>query len=295
MTSAPLAAQRESGDVAAFVETLGENQLLSGEAAGRLLGSFPATAVVEPESTEEVQAVMAAAARTGVNVLPAGSGSWLPAGGWASGADVVLSTRRLDEVTHYEPADLTATVGAGLAWTALQSLLDEKGQWLPLDPPGVMKGTVGGVVAAGVSGSLRGHFGATRDTVLGLEVVTGDGRRLEVGGRVVKNVAGYDLVRLLTGSRGSLGVITRVSVRLFPKSAADVTAVFTGSMEDAVEMARGAATAPVPVASIELQGGAEWSVAVRLLGGTNEVRDSMERVVAAMGRGPTSTLEGEAS
>ena len=158
---------------------------------------------ITPGSIDEVRDLVRQATRDGSTLMPAGSGSWLEAGGWGGEADRVVSMSGFGGILHYEPADLTLTAGAGLPWSELETAVRANGQWLPVDPPGVRSGTVGGLVAAGGAGSLRGLYGAVRDVVLGVEAVTGGGHLLELGARVVKNVAGYDLVRLLTGSRGA--------------------------------------------------------------------------------------------
>ncbi len=305
--------------VAAACEVLREDQVLKGESARAWMAGSGRDrmpeAVLFPESTEEVQAVMRAAIDNAIRLLPAGSGSWLGAGGWGREADAIVSTARMDAVVHYEPADLTLTAGAGLGMAALAELADRSGQWLPMDGPGCAEGTLGAVVACGVPGPLQGRYGGVRDNVLGLEVVTGDGRILRVGGRVVKNVAGYDMVRLFTGSRGSLGVITRVSVRLFPRPGADMTLCFHGGVDEVVAMARGVCTAAFPVAAVEVvsDGGTRTDpggdgagraddeeaagdggmvLAVRLLGGTEEVAEARARTLAGLGREPDEELSG---
>ena len=253
-------------------------------------------AVVFPETAEEAEAVARSANEAGTSLLPAGRGSWLGAGGWARDGGRIVSTAQMDAVHHYEPADLTLTAGAGIGLDRLAQVLEPNGQWLPFDAPACDSGTLGAAVACGVSGPLGAHYGATRDNVLGLEVVTGDGRILRIGGRVVKNVAGYDLVRLLTGSRGSLGIITRVSVRLFPRPETDVTLLFAGEVAAVVAIARNVCTHEVPVASVEViegdEGGAGHAavVAVRLLGAVGEVRESRSRIVAAVGAEPVAAL-----
>ena len=255
--------------------------------------------VVLPESAEEVQAVVLEAGEAGTRLLPAGRGTWLGAGGWGvdPGDPRIVSTERLNAVHHYEPADLTLTAGAGIGLDHLARVLEPNGQWLPFDGPACDTGTLGAAVASGVSGPLSARYGATRDNVLGLEVVTGDGRVLRIGGRVVKNVAGYDLVRLFTGSRGSLGVITRVSVRLFPRPDADVTLLFGGDTGGAVAAARRVCTHEVPVAAVEVIEGDEGgvgraaAVAVRLLGGVDEVEESRARLAAVLGVEPSAAFE----
>ena len=291
---------------AAVREVLREDQVVEDDDARAWAPEASPGAVLFPESAEEVQAVVRAAIATGVRLLPAGNGRWPGAGGWGREARAIVSTARMDGVVHYEPADLTLTAGAGLGMRALGELADRSGQWLPVDAPGCGDGTLGATVACGVSGPLQGRYGGVRDNVLGLEVVTGDGRILRIGGRVVKNVAGYDMVRLFTGSRGSLGVITRVSVRLFPRPGADVTLCFRGGAAEVVEMARAVCTGTFPVATVEIVGACagkrtrearEWDggglvLAVRLLGGTEEVEEAHARTVAGVGRGPDEVLAG---
>ena len=237
-----------------------------------------------------------AAAETGTRLLPAGRGSWLAAGGWGREARVIVSMSRMDAVAHYEPADLTLTAGAGIGMDALADMLAPNGQWLAADGPGCDGGTLGATVSCGVSGPLAPRYGRVRDNVLGLEVVTGDGRLLRIGGRVVKNVAGFDMVRLFTGSRGSLGLITRASVRLFPLPAADVTLRFgAGNAPEAVAKARAVCAGAVQAASVEVFGGDAMAVVVRLLGGAEEVREACDRVAGSVGEAPDEVLSGAGS
>ena len=249
-----------------------------------------------PESVEEAAAIVRAANEAGTRLLPAGLQSWLGAGGWTRPADVTVSCARLGAVRHYEPADLTLTADAGLGLAELDDILRPNGQWLPADAPGAGAGTLGGLVACGVSGPLQGRYGALRDNVLGLDVVTGSGRVLQIGGRVVKNVAGYDLVRLFTGSRGSLGLITSVSVRLFPRPEADLTLCYAGDIAEIVELARTVCTSPLPVAAVEVERADGDAVcAVRLLGGAGEVEDVRARLAGLVGREPEQSLPGDES
>ena len=283
------------------LDLLPDGRVLVGDAAREWSRGFGADAVVFPANVDETRALVRVANETGTRLLPAGSGSWLGAGGWSRAGCVVVSTEGMDAVRHYEPADLTLTAGAGLGWAELAGVLRPNGQWLPVDPPGARAGTVGAAVACGVSGPLQGRYGATRDNVLGLEVVTGDGRVLRIGGRVVKNVAGYDLVRLLTGSRGSLGIITSVSVRLFPRPETDRTLLFAGRAEEAVATARKVCTSALPVAAVEVvegaggevgTGGEGMVVAVRVLGGAWEAEEVCARVAARVGVEAGSELRG---
>jgi glycolate oxidase FAD binding subunit len=157
-------------------------------------------------------------------------------------------------IVEYEPADLTLTAMAGIRGRDLLSRTSSSGQWLPLDPPGWGDATLGGLLATGESGSVAQIYGRTRDLTLGLTLVAGDGRVLDVGGRVVKNVAGFDLVRLAVGSRGALGLITRASVRLFPRPERDVGLLVSApSIDELLPAARSVITSPLPLAGAELR------------------------------------------
>jgi glycolate oxidase FAD binding subunit len=137
--------------------------------------------------------------------------------------DVVLSTRRLNRILEHEPGDLTAIVEAGLRLSELQAALEPHGQMLALDPPG--DPTIGACLAGDLSGPRRHRYGAMRDLVIGVTVVLADGTIASSGGKVVKNVAGYDLGKLFSGSRGRLGLIARIALRLHPRPASAATVV----------------------------------------------------------------------
>jgi len=162
------------------------------------------------------------AARTPLRI--AAGGSWLEAGRPVR-AERTLSLREESGVTAYVPADLTITVRGGTRLSEIEAATREKKQWLPLDPFGSGDGTIGATIATASAGPLSSNFGLPRDLVLGLEFVNGRGEIVRAGGKVVKNVAGFDLSRLLTGSWGSLGVITEVTLRLYALPEADRTFV----------------------------------------------------------------------
>src|SRR6185503_3389332 len=126
------------------------------------------------------------------------------------------------------PADLVASAGAGLSLTEFQKHLAEAGQWLPIDPPDDGRATLGGIVATGLAGAHSFGFGTPRSFVIGMRVVLADGRLIKAGGNVVKNVAGYDLCKLFTGSYGTLGLITEVTFKLRPLPAEARTVVASG-------------------------------------------------------------------
>src|SRR5579871_417050 len=140
-----------------------------------------------------------------------------------SGGETELSTARMTRILEHEPGDLTAIVEAGIRLSALQAYLAGHGQRLALDPPG--DPTVGACLAGDLSGPLRHRYGAMRDLAIGVTLVLADGTIASSGGKVVKNVAGYDLTKLVSGSHGRLGLIARVALRLHPLPAAQATVV----------------------------------------------------------------------
>ena len=173
-------------------------------------------AVVLPASVREMQAVLRFAAAQHLSVMPAGAGTKLGIGNLPQKVDMVLSTTRLNSVVEYEPADLTVTVESGIRLAALQAELTKHRQFLPLNPPYADRCTLGGVVATNASGSLRLRHGTARNQVLGMHVVHANGNVVKSGGKVVKNVAGYDLNKLYIGAFGTLGIITEITLKLAP-------------------------------------------------------------------------------
>lgn len=152
----------------------------------------------------------------------AGRSHWMDAGR-PSSATRILSLATHSGVVDYVPGDLTITVRSGTTLSEIDRITGAEGQWFPLDPYGITDGTIGATIATGSFGPLAHAFGRARDLVLGMEFVTGDGKVARGGGRVVKNVAGFDLVRLMTGSWGTLGVITEATLRLYSVPAATAT------------------------------------------------------------------------
>jgi FAD/FMN-containing dehydrogenase len=149
-----------------------------------------------------------------------------------STANVVVSTLRLNQIIEHEPADLIAIAQAGVTLNDFNAKLAENGQWLPLDPPNDGRATLGGVVATGIGGAQQFGYGRPRGSVIGMKIVLSDGSMIKAGGRVVKNVAGYDLCKLFTGSYGSLGIITELNFKLRPLPAREATVIATGTIDD---------------------------------------------------------------
>ncbi len=194
------------------------------------------TSIVYPSTVEELSKVMTCAYTNGWSVLPCGSGSKLSWGGVGKVVDIIVSTERLNRVIEHAVGDLTVTVQAGVKLTDLQDILSKTNQFLPLEPAYPKDATIGGIIATADSGSLRQRYGGVRDMLLGISLVRSDGQIAKAGGRVVKNVAGYDLMKLFTGSYGTLGILTEVTFRLYPIQEATGTVVLTGEKE-AIESA----------------------------------------------------------
>lgn len=192
--------------------------------------NFPSQ-MVYPGTVEELASVMNCADNNGWSVLPCGGGSKLGWGGLAKEVDLVVSATRLNRIVEHAVGDLTVTAEAGVKFADLQAMLLKTGQFLPLEPAYPLEATLGGIVATADSGSWRQRYGGVRDMLLGISFVRSDGQIAKAGGRVVKNVAGYDLMKLFTGSYGTLGIITEVTFRVFPVQAASGTVVLTGEAE----------------------------------------------------------------
>jgi glycolate oxidase FAD binding subunit len=174
------------------------------------------TVEIAPASAEETAAVLRIANEHGLSCTPAGGLTKQGIGHPASSIDVLLSTRRMNQVLYYDPGDLTLGVGAGMSLGEVAQTLVPHRQFLPFDAMQPERATVGGLMATNSHGPLKHFYGGVRDFCIGIEFVTADGKVVKGGGRVVKNVAGYDLMKLMIGSYGTLGVITSANFKVFP-------------------------------------------------------------------------------
>jgi len=188
--------------------------------------TFPIIAY--PNTVTELSQVMNQCYGNGWRVIPCGKGSKLGWGGVGQEVDLIISTDRLNRIIDHAVGDLTVTAEAGVKFSDLQKLLSQTGQFLPLEPAYPEEATLGGIIATANSGSWRQRYGGVRDLLLGISFVRSDGEIAKAGGRVVKNVAGYDLMKLFTGSYGSLGILTEVTFRVYPLLEAGSTVVLTG-------------------------------------------------------------------
>lgn len=186
-----------------------------GEENVSLGGATNQTIKTAPGDAHQIAAVLRFAHSNGLSVMPGGGGTKMSWGNPVS-PDIELSLRRLDALREHAWQDMTCTVQAGCAWAAMQDQLGAHGQMVALDPLWGERATVGGIVACNDNGALRLKYGGLRDLIIGMTVVLADGTIAKSGGKVVKNVAGYDIHKLMTGSFGTLGVIVEVNFRLHP-------------------------------------------------------------------------------
>jgi glycolate oxidase FAD binding subunit len=184
-----------------------------------------AVPTIEPDTAEEIAAALRRASTARQSILISGAGTKIGWGRLPQRVDAILSTRRLNRLLAHEHGDLTATIQAGATLAEVNDTLARHGQWLPLDPPFADRATIGGILATNDSGPLRHRFGAPRDLVIGVQLATTDGALAKAGGQVVKNVAGYDLSKLVCGSFGSLAAIVSATFKLAPRPAASKTII----------------------------------------------------------------------
>ncbi len=218
--------------------------------------------VLAPATPEELAAILRHASAHGLAVVPWGGGTRQQIGRAPARYDIALSTHALSKIVEYHPADLVITVEAGVTLGAIQAELARHGQWLPWDVPLAAQASVGGLLASGAVGSLRLGYGPPRDWTLGMCVALGDGRLVRSGGKVVKNVAGYDTHKLQIGALGTLGVIVEATFKLapLPECRQTILAAFTDPHLPgrAIEQLR---TAPLqPIALVALNRRAEETV-----------------------------------
>ena len=202
-----------------FRAVVGPANVLSGvELSPYVIEGRTPEAAVFPGSTDELRAIVELAAAAEIPLVPWGGGTAAAVGTPTAPvrSGIVLGLARLNRLVEHEPGDLTATAEAGMTVAAFQSALRARGQWLSLDPPDADRATLGGVMAANASGPRRHLYGTARDLVIGMTVITAEGAVVRAGGKVVKNVAGYDLPKLFVGSYGTLGIIVEVTVKLRP-------------------------------------------------------------------------------
>src|SRR5438132_1952740 len=234
---------------------VGAEHMRAGTAEDALDGVRPQM-VIEPANAEEMAKVLKTATNAGLQVIPRGGGTKLDWGNPPRGAQLIISTGRLNHVVEHAWGDMTATVEAGCTVQQLQQTLAEHGQRLALDPLWPEKATIGGILRSEESGPLRIRFGSLRDLIIGITLVLPDGTVAKSGGKVVKNVAGYDLPKLATGSLGTLAVITQAVFRLHPLPHETRTLTFAApDVEPLCELALGIQGSQLAFVSLQVRAG----------------------------------------
>jgi glycolate oxidase FAD binding subunit len=261
-----------------------------------VLGVSP-TAVAEPATVEEAVEIVGEAARARKSLLFAGGGTDLDLGARPERLDVLLRTRRLSRIVEHAPSDQIVVVEAGVTLAALGKTLASAGQRLALDPPLPERATVGGVVAANAFGPRRTRYGTARDLIIGISIVRADGVRASGGGKVVKNVAGFDVPKLMVGSLGTLGLIATATFRLhpIPEEAATLRSPGLSSADVATLTARmrQAQLEPDSVVAFRTEPD-RFELAVRFEGfsrGVAEQRERFAALVAGERRVPCDALD----
>ena len=269
-------------------EIVGGEHLLSGAAAaGFAVDGVVPKLVARPGTQEQVEAAVAACGKAGAAIAPWGGGTAMGLGNAPARLDAVVCLDRLSRIVEFDAANLVVSAEAGVRMADLQRLLVTRREVLPLDCARMDRRTVGGIIATNASGPSRLLYGTARDLVLGLRVVLGSGERVRCGGKVIKNVSGYDMTKVFIGSLGTLGIITEVTFKLLPMPAtrATVTGVFSDLAQaaavvkrvlesfllpEAMELLDPQALATV-AASLGLAGSAGYGVAVSLAGSPETV------------------------
>lgn len=279
-----------SGSLAARVaEIAGAQNVISDPAVlvAYAIGGKVPSAAIRPESAAHIAEIVRFAVAQKLAIVSCGARTKLDMGAPPPQYDLALDLTRLDRVVAYDPGDMTLSVEPGIPLHRIESALAEHRQFLPLVVPFMDRATAGGTIASGVDSPLRQFYGTARDYVLGIEFVTGDGASAKSGGRVVKNVSGYDLHKLMIGALGTLGMLTRINFRTFPLPAAIRTIMATfDDAARAVELRHAVAGSPLRPLVLEIVS----PRAVELLGGKG-MPSNRGWVVIASFAGTTKALE----
>ena len=200
-------------------------------------GKQPAV-ICSPNNAAQVCAVLRLCAESDAAVTARGGGTAMTIGNSPTRVDVIIDVSRMNRLIEHDDANLTATVDAGIRIDHLQQVVAQRNQFLPFEPPSTLRASVGGTIAANLNGSRRSYYGNVRDLVIGMRVALADGEHIKAGGKVVKNVAGYDMCKLLVGSFGTLGIITEATVRMAPLPETSATILASASLAQTLELVR---------------------------------------------------------
>jgi len=281
MSSASTLISTRAAEIAGARNVIVDPAALDAYAIG---GMIPSTAI-RAESVEQIAEIMKFAVAEKLAIVVCAARTKLDIGAPPRQYDLALDLTRLDRVVAYDPGDMTLSVEPGIPLHRIQSALTEHRQFLPLVVPFMDRATAAGTIASGIDSPLRQFYGTARDYVLGIEFVTGDGAAVKSGGRVVKNVSGYDIHKLMIGALGTLGVLTRINFRTFPLPAATRAIVATfGDAARAVALRHALAGSPLRPLVLEIVS----PRAAELLGGKSLASNDDWSVVASFAGTPTA-------
>lgn len=257
-----------------------------------------------PDDADQLLAALRICHEAEATVIPWGAGTAIALGNPPRSADVVIAVHGLNRLLEHDEANLTVTVGAGMSLGALQKLTGQQRQFVPFDPPCFEHTTVGGIIAANLNGPRRLFYGSVRDLVTGMKVALPSGEQIKAGGKVVKNVAGYDMCKLFVGSLGTLGIITEATLKLAPVPEDSTTLIAGGTLSNVLRLCRDISASrllPSAVVLLNRQTGhdharGDWLVTVRAEGFAESVARHVRELSAMALRNSLSveTLQGSA-
>jgi glycolate dehydrogenase FAD-binding subunit len=264
-----------------FAAELGDDSVAADPAqlvSHKVDGQLPAL-LCRPANEAQLSVALRLCAEHEATVIPWGGGTAIALGNAPRHMDVVISTERLARIIDHDHANLTVSAESGVVLARLQGELANEHQFAPLEASFPDCATIGGIIAANLNGPRRSHYGSVRDLVIGIRVVLIGGEKIKAGGKVVKNVAGYDMCKLFVGSLGTLGIISEATVRLAPLPESSATLVVSGSFDDARQFVNELGrTRLLPAAVILRLEGNHWLLAVRLEGFAETVARSQREV-----------------
>ena len=238
------------------------------------------TTICSPKGAAELCAVLRLCGESDAAVTARGGGTAMRIGNSPMRIDVIIDVSRMNRLIEHDDANLTATVDAGIRIDELQQLVAERNQFLPFEPPSALRASIGGTIAANLNGPRRSYYGNIRDLVIGMRVALADGEHIKAGGKVVKNVAGYDMCKLLVGSFGTLGIITEVTVRMAPLPEMSATILASASLDQTLEVVRDLSRSLLLPSAVSLTDSGlgsdasaphNWQIAIRCEGFTETV------------------------
>jgi glycolate oxidase FAD binding subunit len=244
--------------------------------------------VLIPDSAGQINAALRLCSEAKATVIPWGGGTAMSVGNRPRRADVIMNLSKVARVIDHDPANLTVSAQCGMTLSDLRTALASERQTLPIDAPLPARATLGGTVAASINGPRRACYGSVRDLVTGMKVVLVNGESIKAGGKVVKNVAGYDLCKLFVGSLGTLGIISEVTLRLAPACESAATIIGNGSLAEArrfVEELWPSSLLPAAVCLLKDAEQRHWRVAIWCEGFT----ESVERHLGDLGSMATAS------